>query len=294
MTLDKQDLRQGMKFIVGLWQADYVVNAFSNDLAHIPAAEFKSDDGRDFSALTFEFFEDRTVAVSTGDRTESGTWEQTGLSEYHYSLGAFFGVPDGDFKKNAETLSVLDGHLVFSIGFLAIALKKVSDGVVTDEPDPVDAAACDESMTDIVGVYEVAKSFAFVGGEMGTYSKDEIMADLKKQNADEDEINDEMRAFDTRIEFCADHKVITWMKLPDGVSDEEIAAAVEAGEIGEVRDGYFSAGEKEWKAADGKYYYNSNEHRELFGEEQSPWDELKFDADGLMEFASGMMKLRRI
>ncbi|MBO4366449.1 MAG: hypothetical protein J5843_02195, partial [Clostridia bacterium] len=58
MTLDEQDLREGLQRIVGTWQADYLVSLFSNDLAHIPASEFKSDDGRDFTALTFRFTED--------------------------------------------------------------------------------------------------------------------------------------------------------------------------------------------------------------------------------------------
>lgn len=61
--MDKQDLRQGLQFIAGTWQAEFLVNAFSNDLAHIPAGEFKSDDGRDFSCITFSFFEDHTVVM---------------------------------------------------------------------------------------------------------------------------------------------------------------------------------------------------------------------------------------
>ena len=43
----------------------YIVNAWSNDLAHIPATEFKSDDGRDFSVITFTFTEDHTVPWPT-------------------------------------------------------------------------------------------------------------------------------------------------------------------------------------------------------------------------------------
>ena len=43
------------------------------------------------------------------------------------------------------------------------------------------------------------------------------------------------------IEFTADHRVLTWMKLPAGVSEEEIRAAIEAGQISEVRDGMFTA-----------------------------------------------------
>lgn len=126
MNLDEQDLKRGLKFIVGTWQADYVVNAWSNDLAHIPAKEFKSTDGRDFSDITFTFFEDHTVVMkNASDGKESkGEWEQTGWAEYHYTLNGFLDIPDGTFRKNAETLSVYDGCLVFSIGFLAIGMKK--------------------------------------------------------------------------------------------------------------------------------------------------------------------------
>ena len=51
MQLDDDDLKRGLRFIVGTWQVDYLVNAFSNDLAHIPASEFKSEDGTDFTVI---------------------------------------------------------------------------------------------------------------------------------------------------------------------------------------------------------------------------------------------------
>ena len=56
----------------------------------------------------------------------------------------------------------------------------------------------------------------------------------------------------------------------------------------------FSVGEKEWKAVGGRYYYNTGEHREIFGEVKSPWDELAVDEEGLLPFASSMMKLKRV
>ena len=105
MTLDEQDLREGLKFIVGTWQVDYVVNAFSNDLAM-----HGGDDGAD----------------------TKGTWEQTGWSQYRYTLNGFLNIPEGTFRDNAEKLEVSDGHLVFAIGFLAIALKKIAEGTVTE------------------------------------------------------------------------------------------------------------------------------------------------------------------
>ena len=302
MTLDEQDLRRGLKFIVGTWQVDYIVNAFSNDLAHIPATEFKSDDGRDFSAITFTFFEDHSVVMADTStcKEEKGSWEQTGWAEYHYTLGAFLDLPDDNFRKNAETLSVQDGYLVFSIGFLAIAMKKIADGDVTEAPDIGDTAPseADLALDGIVGRYEVAAAMAMVGDDFGLYGKEEVAADLDRRKAageiDDDEYNESMSAFGAIVEFTADHKVLEWMPLPAGVSEDEIKAALEEGEIAGYKDGMFCMGEKEWKAVDGRYYYNSGEERELFGEAQSPWDELAFDEDGLLPFGSGMMKLKEI
>ena len=301
MTLDEQDLRRGLKFIVGTWQVDYVVNAWSNDLAHIPAKEFKSKDGKDFSEITFTFSEDHTVLMKNGadGKEEKGQWEQTGWAEYHYTLNGFIDIPDGNFRKNAETLSVFDGFLVFSIGFLAIGMKKISDGVVTEvkkkDIGDMEMSAADAAADGIVGKYAPAKTMAVVNDSFGLYTKEEIEAEFKrKQDAGEDPDTDALRMLDMTVEFTADHKVIQWMKIPEGVSEEMIKQALEAGEIKAVSDGYFSMALQEWKCVDGKYYYDTGEHREMFGEVQSSWDELKFDEDGLLDFASGMMKLKKV
>jgi len=125
MELNEMMLRDGLKFIVGEWQGGYVVNAFFKDLAHIPAAEFKSDDGRDFSAIHYTFKEDHTLTMSdtsTG-KTEEGTWEQTEISQYHYTVGAFFNVPDDLFRKNVETLVRQGDVIVFSMGILSLLIS---------------------------------------------------------------------------------------------------------------------------------------------------------------------------
>ncbi len=299
MFLDDSDLRRGLEFIVGNWQVDYLVNAFSNDLAHIPATEFKSDDGTDFTSLKFSFYEDHTVIMTdtSRGREERGTWEQTGLLDYHYTLGAFLDLPEGDLRKSAETLSVQDGRLVFGLGFLAVALQKTADGAVTKEPD-VGEKEGDPALTEIVGRYAVAKIVTMIGEEFGMFSREEVEDDLARRVAageiDEDEAREGLSPFETFVDFTDDHRVVSWMKLPDGVSDEEIRAAQEEGQIGEVKDGYFAeTAAKEWKAVDGRYYYNTGETRELFGEAQSPWDELKTDEEGLLDY-SGVFKLRRI
>lgn len=304
MILDENDLREGLRFIVGTWQVDYVVNAFSNDLSHIPAAEFKSDDGRDFSAVTFEFLEDHTVAMrdSSSGKEEKGTWEQTGWGEYRYTLNGFIDLPDGSFRDAAEKLQVIEGCLVFSIGFLAVGMKKIADGVVTEpekEPDVGDVPMTDADLAarDVVGTYGVARAFTMVDGKFGLFSREEAEADLMKRKAageiDDDEIAEYLRLFEGRTEFTDDHRVITWMKLPPNVTEDMIKEALAAGEISEVKDGYFAHGETEWKSLGGKYYYDSKEHREVFGEVKSSWDELAFDDEGLLTYGE-MMKLKRL
>ncbi len=302
MTMDEIMKRDGLKFIVGTWQPDYVVNAFSNDLAHIPAAEFKSEDGRDLTALKFVFKEDNTVELSddaTG-RKETGTWEQTSLVEYHYTFESFFEIPDSTFKKNAETLMVIEGDLAFSLGLLTIALKKTEEGTVTEEPDigEKEQSASDLAMDDIVGKYCVAKSFAFIGDGMGLHTPEEIEANIQAQLAsgemDEHDAQEERMMFRSVIEITADHRILSWSPLPEGVSDEEIKEAIEAGAIKEVRDGMFLTDVKEWKAVDGKYYINTEEEREVFGEKQSSWDELTTDEEGYLNFSQGMLKLKKM
>ena len=50
---------------------------------------------------------------------------------------------------------------------------------------------------------------------------------------------------------------------------------------------------REWKCVKGRYYYDTKETREVGGEKMSSWDELKTGDDGLMEYMSGMVSLRK-
>ena len=65
-----------------------------------------------------------------------------------------------------------------------------------------------------------------------------------------------------------------------------------AGEIHDYDGERVCIGKQEWKSLNGKYYYDTGEHRELFGEVQSSWDEL-VEEDGLIRFASGMILLKK-
>ena len=150
---------------------------------------------------------------------------------------------------------------------------------------------------DIVGTYRAAKMMSMIGGSFDIFSIEDILADLDKQLAagtiDEHEAAQTKSLIDARYEFTEDHRVLEKMKVPDGVGEDEIKAAIEAGEIKDYKDGYFSRDEKQWKAIGGKYYYDTQEQRELFGEAQSSWDELVFDEDGLLNYGSGFVKLKK-
>ena len=153
-------------------------------------------------------------------------------------------------------------------------------------------------MAEITGRYEVAKTFYMVGDDMGLHTREEVATDLEAKVAsgemEREEASEFLGLFDALYEFTPDGKINTWMKIPDDVSEEEIKEAVEAGEIAAVDNGYMLAEQKEWFEEDGKFFYDTEEYREIAGEEQSSVDELTFDEEGLLNFGSGMVKLKKV
>lgn len=150
---------------------------------------------------------------------------------------------------------------------------------------------------DIIGNYKVEKMMYSIGNDFGMYTRDEIYADIENKLAsgetDPHEAGQTKMLFEATVEFTEDNKVITWMKLPEGVSEEEINAAIQSGEISRVSDGYFAAEETEWKFEDGKYFYDTKIKGEVLGEKISSWAEIAFDDNGLLPYASGMILLSR-
>ena len=150
---------------------------------------------------------------------------------------------------------------------------------------------------DLIGVWEVAKARSFVGDKFDFFTLEEVAAELdrKKANGELDDDPEEMMSgFSSRTEFTEDGKVLSWMKAPEGIPQEEIDAALASGEIKAFRDGYFCLEEKEWKEENGEFFYNTGEYREMFGEVQSSWDKLQLNEEGLLKFGSGMVLLRKM
>ena len=66
-------------------------------------------------------------------------------------------------------------------------------------------------------------------------------------------------------------KIYCAVQIPPHVTEEEIKAAIEAGEITEVDGKYMMAQTKPWKEEDGVIKVDSGERGEVFGEAIDPW-----------------------
>ena len=93
----------------------------------------------------------------------------------------------------------------------------------------------------------------------------------------ESEDSDERMMGTSIYEFTEDGQFIHKIPLPEGMSMDELSDE-EKEALGP--DGLFTVESKEWKEEDGKILINSEEFREICGEEQSPWDEVVENADG--------------
>ena len=291
MELTKEDLKDGLKFIVGTWEAEFVVSFFSNNLEHVPVTEFKSSDGRDLSKLSMEFFEDHTAKLKDGSngREVDSTWEQTKPYGWTYKANGFFGELPADVAEKVEELDAQEGKLCIAFGFLCIAFKKTAEGHITKEPDidELEPSPEDLKMKAIVGRWKIYKTLAPIGNSFELHTKDEVVAELDKKKAagaiEEDEYNETLNMFDYVMEFTDDYKVLSYMPIPKHVTQEQIDQAIASGEV-KIVDGMMCCEEpKEWKAVNGHYYYNTKEHREIFGEIKSPWDIIDPDADGRID-----------
>lgn len=83
-----------------------------------------------------------------------------------------------------------------------------------------------------------------------------------------DEIKERKRTISTLLEVCEDGKLYVLMPLPEGVSKEEVDAAVKAGVI-KIRDGMMADEPYEWEERNGEIWVNmgmSNEYMQFSGD----------------------------
>ena len=78
----------------------------------------------------------------------------------------------------------------------------------------------------------------------------------------------------TVVVFNEDGTIDFFCPLPEGVSQEEIDAALAAGQL-RLKDGMMVMDQKQWRNEDGKVFTNTGAEGEVLGEKIGPWEELK-------------------
>ena len=94
--------------------------------------------------------------------------------------------------------------------------------------------------------------------------------DETDEEAVADESKERKQLTGSCIEVCEDGTLFVLMPLPEGVSQDEVDAAVAAGAI-TLRSGMMYDRPMAWEERDGKLWFNSGVEGELFGEAADPW-----------------------
>lgn len=131
-----------------------------------------------------------------------------------------------------------------------------------------------------------------IGGNPGFYPIEEVIV-AYADNSPREKM-EMQRIADSVTEFTEDGRIVEWMKLPAGVPEEQVKAAIDAGQFEGAEDGYVYKTKSEWKQEDGKFFYDTKISGVVMGEKQSSWTELTEDADGLIVYNAGMARIKKI
>lgn len=148
----------------------------------------------------------------------------------------------------------------------------------------------------IVGMYQVSSLLGRSGDSLKMITREERIAEVNASDADPREKSQQLMTANSRLEICNDGKIYSYAPIPEGVPADQIQAAVDAGQVLKVKDGYcvFGKGDVyDWKEEDGKFFYDTRQTREILGEAVSPWDDLKFDGTHVT-FAEGFVIYEKI
>ncbi|MBR6101869.1 MAG: hypothetical protein IKP95_05540 [Ruminococcus sp.] len=132
---------------------------------------------------------------------------------------------------------------------------------------------------DIIGKWKIAESMRFleVDGKLERVwqKAEDIIADESLDESDK-----QMLYAD--IYFVEGGEVQWVLPIPEGASQEEIDAAVAAGEITLFDDKHFVISSNSWKEEDGKLLFNTGIHGTILDEAVNPWDEIKDEGNGMI------------
>ena len=99
-----------------------------------------------------------------------------------------------------------------------------------------------------------------------------------------DELKERKTMAGMQVKVCEDGRLYLLMPLPEGVPQEEVDAAVAAGEI-TLMDGMMTQPPLAWEERDGELWYNTGVEGELFGEPTDGWVKA-IDDNGYFIFAT--------
>ena len=106
--------------------------------------------------------------------------------------------------------------------------------------------------------------------------------DENDEEAVADEISERKKMIGMEIRVLADGTLYMLMPLPEGVSEEEVNAAVEAGEI-TLYDGMLCDRPMKWAERAGALWFDTGITGEVYGEEADTWAKAT-DDDGFFNF----------
>ena len=122
---------------------------------------------------------------------------------------------------------------------------------------------------DLIGKWVVAETMQFNDEkcQMEWASVETILA--------QEELDKDLKLLlQTVVVFNEDGTIDFFCPFPEGVSQEEIDAALAAGQL-RLKDGMMVMDQKQWKSEDGKVFANTGAEGEVLGEKVGPWEELK-------------------
>ena len=132
-----------------------------------------------------------------------------------------------------------------------------------------------------IGKWEVSAVLSFMDGEMKWVTREEA-----------NNIEDfDLSMFGAVMEFTPDGTVLDMMKIPQGMTQDEINKAISEG--AELVGDFFVTGKHEWKEEDGKLLYNTQVTGEVLGEELSPWVEIPENENGKITLLD-MLRMKRM
>ncbi len=132
-----------------------------------------------------------------------------------------------------------------------------------------------------IGVINDGDELAYLNAEEYINSP-MLYIDETDEEAVEDEIKERKQIIGACIEVCEDNKVYMLMPLPEGVSQEDVDAAVAEGQIS-LRNGMLCGGVMPWEERDGKLWLDTGIEGETFGEKADTWT-CAIDDEGFFTF----------